>query len=328
MSVFSNTHGGRRSFRAFAARHPIAAFLIMLYSIAYPMMSLLALAQHEVIPGSELIERLPIDAEELAGSLFTLFALLPSAIYVTWVADGRDGLRKLLRRITRWRFGLGWWVFILTALPLLTLGSGLLLGDTLRPVDPLTFLLSQLGQLLVQLFVVNLWEETAWAGVVQTRLERRHNLLVAALITAVPFGFIHWPIVLLGDFSATSVAIALPAYIMLGVLLRPLAGLTMRGARDSVLAFALVHSTFNRTNNPGGIVDSLLDGSYYRVGVLLVLIVLTATVALLLRRRLRPSERLTLDGDCSTGSEDNQQASFVPGTGSAAATGPTERTHP
>ena len=30
----------------------------------------------------------------------------------------------------------------------------------------------------------------AWAGFLQTRLERRHTLLVAALITAVPFGFI------------------------------------------------------------------------------------------------------------------------------------------
>ena len=38
----------------------------------------------------------------------------------------RDGLRKLCKRITRWRFGLGWWVFILTASPVLTTASGLL----------------------------------------------------------------------------------------------------------------------------------------------------------------------------------------------------------
>jgi membrane protease YdiL (CAAX protease family) len=278
-------------FRGLAARHPIAGMLIMLFSIAYPLLFLLALAMHEKIPGKDLIERSPFDPDELAGLTFTLLALLPSAVYVTWAADGRDGLRVLFRRVFRWRFGIGWWVFILTALPVLTSVSGLLLGDALRPLDPLTFLLSQLGQLLIQIFLVNLWEETAWAGVMQTRLERRHNVFVAALLTAVPFGFIHWPLVLLGPFSATSVVIALPSFILLGVLLRPLAGLVMRGARDSVLAFAMVHSVFNRTNNPGGIADTLLDGSGHEYGFLIALVLLATVVALLLRRRLNPAYR-------------------------------------
>jgi membrane protease YdiL (CAAX protease family) len=271
--------------------------LTMLFSIAYPLLFLLALAVHRVIPGKEVIDQLPVDPDEFAGLTFTVLALLPSALYVTWAADGREGLRRLFGRVFRWRFGIGWWVFILTALPVLTAVSGLLLGDTLRTVDPTAFVLPQLGQLLIQIFAVNLWEETAWAGVVQTRLERRHNVLVAALITAVPFGFVHWPLALLGPFTTTSLALALPAYILLGVLLRPLAGLTMRGARDSVLAFAMVHSIFNRTNNPGGIVASLLDGTRYQIGLLTVLVLLTAVVAWLLRHRLGPAHRRQLETD-------------------------------
>src|SRR3712207_7667060 len=42
--------------------------------------------------------------------------------------------------------------------------------------------------------IINLWEETAWTGVLQTRLERRHNWFVAALLVAVPFAVVHVPL--------------------------------------------------------------------------------------------------------------------------------------
>jgi membrane protease YdiL (CAAX protease family) len=33
--------------------------------------------------------------------------------------------------------------------------------------------------------LINLWEEAAWAGFLQTRLERRHNFFLAALLTGI-----------------------------------------------------------------------------------------------------------------------------------------------
>jgi membrane protease YdiL (CAAX protease family) len=179
----------------------------MVFSIGYPVMFLVVLAAHQLIPGQNLIERLPVGVDELSGLLLTLFALLPSAVYVTWAAEGRAGLRKLFRRVTRWRFGRRWWIFILAALPVLTVVSGLLLGDTLRPVAPAHLVLDQVRLLLINLLLVNLWEETAWAGVLQTRLERRHNVFVAAGLAAVPFGLMHWPLAFLGEFTATSALI-------------------------------------------------------------------------------------------------------------------------
>ena len=71
-------------FRGFAARRPIAALLIMVFSIGYPVMTSVALVAHRVIPGHDLINRLPIPPDELSGLLLTLLALLPSALYVTW----------------------------------------------------------------------------------------------------------------------------------------------------------------------------------------------------------------------------------------------------
>lgn len=235
--------------RGFVARHPIAAFLIMVFSIAYPVMSLPILAIHGVVPGGAVLRQLPVDPDELSGLVLTFVALLPAAIFVTWAAEGRQGLVRLRKRMTRWRIGLGWWLLVLTGLPLLTVASGLLLGDSLQSIDPAELLLVQLELLLIN-FVVNLWEEAAWAGVVQTRLERRHHAFVAGLLTAVPFGFAHWPLAFLGDFTAASAMTSLGLFILLGALVRPLLGLILRGGKDSLLAIAMTHSVFNH-QQPG-----------------------------------------------------------------------------
>jgi membrane protease YdiL (CAAX protease family) len=269
--------------------------LIITFTIAYPVMGLIALAVHGHIPGNALLRLLPIPPDELAGLLLTLGALLPAALYVTWASDGRRGVIELVRRITHWRFGWRWWLLILTGLPTLTIAFGLVLGDAPHDVDPLA-LLQQLPLLLINLLLVNLWEESAWAGFLQTRLERRHNLVLAAALTALPFGLAHWPLSWLDPApSTTSVLLALPSYLILGLLVRPLFGLTLRAAGNSVLAVAVTHSVFNRTQNPNGIAAEVLTGQGYRLGVLAALLVLTGLVAVLARDRLGRSYRHHLD---------------------------------
>jgi membrane protease YdiL (CAAX protease family) len=281
----------------FAADHPVAAFLIIVFVIAYPVMGLIALAAHRMIPGAAVLTRLPIPADEVAGLLLTLGALLPAAVFVTWTADGRPGVLTLLHRIARWRFSLLWWSLVVTSLPLLTVGLGLLLGDAPRPVDPLSLLRRQLPLLLTNLLLVNLWEETAWAGVLQTRLEQRHNLFLAAALTAIPFGFAHWPLAWLEPTATTtSVLLALPAYLLLGLLVRPLFGLTLRGTGNSLLAVALTHSVLNRTQNPNGVAAQVLDGHLYQLGVLVALLALTGLLTVGLRHKLSRSYRDHLDG--------------------------------
>jgi hypothetical protein len=78
------------------ARRPVTAFLIMAFAIAYPVMALVALAVHRVIPGRSLLDRLPFPPDEIAGLMLTMFALLPSALFVTWAADGRPGVISCL----------------------------------------------------------------------------------------------------------------------------------------------------------------------------------------------------------------------------------------
>jgi membrane protease YdiL (CAAX protease family) len=281
--------------RAWAVRRPLTAFLIIVFGLAYPLMAMPVLAVRGVIPGGGLVARLPIPPDELAGLLLAVGALLPAALYVTWAVEGRAGVRRLLSRMVRWRVGVGWWLAVLTGLPVLTVGIALLLGDTARTVNPVELVVSQLGLLAVNFALVNIWEEAAWAGFFQSHLERRHNIFVAALLTAVPFGFAHWPLAFFGDVTFGSATVALAAYVALGVIFRPMLGVFLRGTRDSVLLVALLHSVFNRTNNDNGIAASLLDGDGRRLAMLLAVIALTGAAAVLIRRRLGRAERAALD---------------------------------
>ncbi len=285
----------RRGFRGWAAEHPLTAFLVILFSIAYPLMALPILASHGVIPGGSLPGKLHIAPEEFASALLTFTALVPATVFATWATDGREGLRRLLRRMVHWRVGVGWWLVAVAGLPLLTTGFALLFGDSVKPIDPVDLVVSQLGLWAVTFFVVTLWEETAWAGFVQTRLERRHNIFVAALITAIPFGLVHWPVAFFGDFTAASVGLALVLYILLGVIFRPMLAVMLRGTGDSVLLVALLHSMFNRTNNDNGITAGILTGDGRAAAIPLAVIVLTAVTALVVRRRLGRAHRRHLD---------------------------------
>src|SRR4051794_2291209 len=218
--------------RGVIARRPITAFLVLVLTLAYPLMALPILAFRGVIPGRGLLEILPIAPDEVAGLLLTLGALLPATVVVTWSADGTAGVRRLFRRLTRWRIGLGWWVAIATALPALTTALAVLAGDSLQPVDVVPFFGTQLGLLLVNLVLVNMWEELAWSGFLQTRRERRHNVFVAALITIVPFALVHEPLRLFaGDVTAVSVAVGVGLYIVLGLFFRPMLAVVLRGTR-------------------------------------------------------------------------------------------------
>jgi len=186
----------------------------------------------------------------------------------------------------RWRVGVGWWLLVLAGLPLLSVGIALLLGDSMASIDPVRLLVSQLVFGAANFVLVNIWEETAWAGVVQTRLERRHNIVVAALITAIPLGFARWPLAFFGPVTAASVPIGLAIYIVFGVIFRPMLAVVMRGARNSILLVAVMHTVFNRTNNDTGIAAGLLTGDTRQLAVPLAAIVLTVATAVLIRARL------------------------------------------
>jgi hypothetical protein len=78
-------------------------------------------------------------------------------------------------------------------------------------------------------------------------------------------------------------------------LVRLLLGVVLRGTRDSILAVAVLHTVFNRSNNDEGVVAGLLEGQAHGLAGLLAVILLTTTVAIIARHRLNRAYRAHLD---------------------------------
>jgi membrane protease YdiL (CAAX protease family) len=272
--------------RRWIAAHPARAFLLVVFSIGYPLLALLILVWQETLPGRTLLDQLPIGPDQIAALLITGTALLPAALTITWAVDGTAGITQLIRRAVRWRIRVRWWLLILGGVPAGTIGLAICAGNTVTAVDVPLLLYQQTGALLVNLAAVTLWEELAWAGVLQTRLEQRHRGVVAALMTAVPFALLHWPLVLLtGRTTAGSAATALAFFLILSVVLRMLLGVISRATRSSILAVAAQHAMFNRTTNADGVAANLVSGNAYQVTVVITALVTAIIMAPILRHR-------------------------------------------
>jgi membrane protease YdiL (CAAX protease family) len=135
--------------------------------------------------------------------------------------------------------GIGWWLVVLFGLPVIALLLGLVFGGSLHTADLGLVLIKQLGSIALAVVVINLWEETVWAGFFQTRLEARFNFVVAAVLTALPFAGVHVPLLLLDDqVSARSVLMGIAGLLILGIVIRLLMGVMLRrlgqcvGGRD------------------------------------------------------------------------------------------------
>jgi membrane protease YdiL (CAAX protease family) len=264
--------------RSRVARHPLSAFLVLVAVVGWPLMSVPALTTHGVLPGG------PLPQEPFALGT-TLLVMLPAALWVTAVADGRPAVRALLRRAVRWRFGAGWWATVLLALPVLTLAVGVAAGQGLQTGDLLPALASGAFSVVTAVLLVHLWEETVWAGFFQGRLEQRHGFLPAAALTAVPFAAVHLPLAFIGDLTAARVGLAVGALFVLGVVLRLLVGATVRGAAGSLLAAGFVHASFNASNNEGNLVDDLLGGGQPSLYAIVATVLFTAGALVAVRDR-------------------------------------------
>jgi hypothetical protein len=103
------------------------------------------------------------------------------------------------------------------------------------------------------------------------------------------------PLQFIGPFSPASLAASLVALLIICALVRVMIGVVLRGTRDSILAVAVMHTMFNRSNNDEGVVAGLTDGDARGLAGLLAVLVLTAVIAVVSRRRMSRSYRLELD---------------------------------
>jgi hypothetical protein len=130
--------------------------LVLVFGIGWPVLSVPLLADRGLLGTGSL-------PPELFALGVTWFVMLPAALSVTAMSEGGAAARGLLRRLLRWRLGLGWWLAVVLALPATTVVVGLVLGGSLRVTTASTLVRGAL-LLLSAFLLIHLWEEAVWAG--------------------------------------------------------------------------------------------------------------------------------------------------------------------
>ncbi len=271
------------SLRGLVARHPIAAFLIMLYAITWVVFLPV------VLQGRGLLE-LPIDLSE--GLAFNAVVAIASilgvalpAFLVTVATGGKEGVRDLLSRTMRWRVGMRWYLTALFGLLVaMLLGASVFLG--LAPLSallekwPLLFTMF-LPEVLFPFLFIQIFEEAGWTGFMQHALQERRGPILASVLVAPAFILMHLPPLLIDSEFGLSLLIVTVALVVVAVFFRIVAMWLYNGSGRSVLIVALFHSAYNSATSLGNqqFTGELISGPtlLYAIGALVVLaVVITA----------------------------------------------------
>jgi membrane protease YdiL (CAAX protease family) len=221
--------------------------------------------------------------------LAMVFGPLLGGAMLTARRSGPGGVRQLFSGVLRWRIGWRYWALAVVVMPLMTVTVAAATGTLASPAEGwLTTATDYLvATFLVGTLVINLWEETAWQGLVQRHLTGRFGLGRGALLTAVPFAVIHLPLGFVGGATLREALVASILVLVMAPPFRYLLGRTDHATGGSLLAVGVLHASFNAS----GSLDVLVGGWQHIVGVAVV-----AAAALLMdtRRRTTP-QRMPID---------------------------------
>jgi membrane protease YdiL (CAAX protease family) len=226
--------------RGLLARHPVAAFLIMVYGVTVITALPPALTRRDLLPFGQA----PYDwLAHIVGSALAAF-LVMAALH------GRAGVRDLARRSLRWRVGVRWYLLALFGMPV----ASVLVASALLGATPLGALLEGWPVLvtvvlphLMLAIPSNLAEEIGWTGFLLARLQDRHGPLKAAAIVTVPFALFHLPGFFVESGSAVGALVLLAVLAIPHLASRVIVTWLYNSTSQSVLLVGLFHAAFNTT---------------------------------------------------------------------------------
>ncbi len=137
--------------------------------------------------------------ERLGPALYAAIIAGPSlaSITLTWLLDGRAGVRALFARLRRWRIDARWYAIALVPAAVLAVVSATMAvasptfaPDLLAADDKLALVLA----VIALSFIIGFFEELGWSGFAVPRLLRRHGAIATALIIGVVWGAWHFPL--------------------------------------------------------------------------------------------------------------------------------------
>jgi membrane protease YdiL (CAAX protease family) len=238
---------------SFIARHPVVAFFVWFYSVGQ------ALVFAPVIANAY-GHAWPMQWFVIAS---TLIGLLLPALVITWLVEGGPGLRRLWQHVVHIRVGLGWYALALLGIPLVSAGFTALIEGWPTSASGSTLLRALWPHFLLPFLVTflpnNWWEEVAWMGFVQTRLQSWRGPVVAALISGPLFALQHIalvvgnPVVVAAVLMVVMMALAIPFRFLTGWLYN---------CTGSLFLVGLLHAAGNAVAGGSGFQSGLLRSLY------------------------------------------------------------------
>jgi membrane protease YdiL (CAAX protease family) len=224
-------------------RRPLTAFFVLAYLGSWVAWSPWWLSDSGIGVLSFQLPRSGITGINQLGLFAGPFA---AALVVTRITEGRDGVRRLLRRMVQWRAHPACYLLALAAIPLAT-GIGYLL---VSGVSAENGGIGVLGLLTATYFTYLLGgpvqEEPGWRGFALPRLQERLHPMTAALVLGVIHCFWHAPLFLTDEWdTARQDPGQLLAYLLLVVSMSFLMSWLYNGSRGSVLLPILGHNGIN-----------------------------------------------------------------------------------
>ena len=186
-------HSGRSGLRGYISRHPLISFFVLANLMSWVawtpyILSATGLGVWDFTfpePG-QITGMLP------GAYLGPIFA----AYIVTRVADGKEGVRRWLRGMTKWRVNWVWYVVAVVAVPVSIIAASAALSDEAVRMPSLVVLAAYVPGLLIQMVTTGLAEEPGWRDFALPRMQRRFGPLGATAILGVLWGVWHLPLFL------------------------------------------------------------------------------------------------------------------------------------
>jgi uncharacterized protein len=235
-----------RGLKDLLTRHPLVSFFALAYALTWLAWSPWYLSEAG-------IGLLPYDGDSISDYLNPVaLALGPtlSAFIMTGVTGGRDGVRRLLRRIVLWRVGLRWYLFVLVGIPAITVLSTVVLPGALASFQasavPSTMFLYVVAGPVFLFAGGPVFEEIGWRGFAFPRLQRLHGPLVGSLVLGVLWGVWHLPLFLIPSWDTphgSPLDIAL--FVTWAVAITIVLTWVFNNTKGSVLLAILAHGSIN-----------------------------------------------------------------------------------
>jgi membrane protease YdiL (CAAX protease family) len=235
-------------YKGLLARHPLVFFFIIAYAGTWLFELPYVLSEYGVglLPYSSPVLLWTSPVSVFVGPFLAAFVM-------TGVTEGREGVRRFLRRFVLWRVGLRWYLFALVGVPVIAVLSVVVLPSALESFQGLGVLapLPLLGIFLYALFPGGaLGEEPGWRGFALPRLQSLHGPLLGSLILGPLWALWHLPLFFTPWNVLTTLNVVV--FVLATTCLAIMYTWVFNNTKGSVLMAILIHATFNWTTIPLG----------------------------------------------------------------------------